>query len=277
MIYGNRSMRALGMCRRSFRRVCVSWRGRLDVPVRLKSCVHAKRVMRWRYEWGKKLKKMRVAVLIVCMGGFRIHDTRSSLLGRVKNVDDDESWCAFYSIYTKLIRSQALRAGLRACEAEDVVQETMIEVSNRLQSFHYDRQAGSFRAWLFQLARWRITNEFQKRARDLSIESIVPDEKNASDMSALTSPLATGPEESWDREWQQAVFDAALNSLRRKWPPKKYQAIALLLVNQWSVPQTCKVLRMTRTHLYVLRFRALHQLKKEVVRLKNRTEKGLAL
>jgi len=212
------------------------------------------------------------------MGGFGIRDTRSSLLGRVKDLDDDQSWRTFCAIYTKLIRSQALGAGLRESEAEDVVQETMIEVSKRLQSFHYDRQAGSFKAWLFQLARWRIANEFQKRTRDpIFIESIVSGERNGSDMRALTAALTTEPDESWEREWQQAVFAAALNSLKRRWPPKQYQAIALLMVNQWSVSQTCKVLRMTRTHLYVLRFRAMYQLKKEVARLKDRTEQGLAL
>ncbi|HEY0548507.1 MAG TPA: sigma-70 family RNA polymerase sigma factor [Verrucomicrobiae bacterium] len=207
---------------------------------------------------------------------FRIHDTRSSLLGRVKNVDDGESWRTFYSIYTKLIHSQALRAGLLESEAEDVVQETMIELSNRLPSFRYDRCAGSFKAWLFQLARWRITNQFRKRDHNVvSIESIVPGEKNA-ETPALTPASSIQPDESWEKEWQQAVFAAALDSLKRKWPPKQYQAIASLMVHQWSVSQTCKVLGMTRTHLYVTRFRALRQLKKEVTRLKSRTEKGLA-
>ena len=57
--------------------------------------------------------------------------TRSSLLGRLVNWDDQESWREFFNTYWKLIYSVALKAGLTEDEAEEVVQETVITAAKR--------------------------------------------------------------------------------------------------------------------------------------------------
>ena len=43
--------------------------------------------------------------------------TRRSLVGRLKNLDDQESWKQFFDMYWKLIYSSAIRAGLSEAEA----------------------------------------------------------------------------------------------------------------------------------------------------------------
>ncbi len=57
--------------------------------------------------------------------------TRASLLGRLKNWDDQRSWQEFYDTYRHLIYSVASKAGLSDPEAEDVVQETFLSVFSR--------------------------------------------------------------------------------------------------------------------------------------------------
>src|ERR1700743_165328 len=51
--------------------------------------------------------------------------TRPSLLGRLKDGNDSQSWDEFYRIYGKLVRDFALQAGLSTMEADEVVQETV--------------------------------------------------------------------------------------------------------------------------------------------------------
>src|SRR5260221_10428823 len=61
--------------------------------------------------------------------------TRPSLLNRLKEGDDVESWQEFYRVYGKLARDFAIKAGLTDTEADEVVQETDRK-STRLNSSH---------------------------------------------------------------------------------------------------------------------------------------------
>ena len=64
--------------------------------------------------------------------------TRQSLLERLCDLRDDDSWREFYRTYWKLIYRAATSAGLSSEEAEDVVQETMISVARRMETFRYE-------------------------------------------------------------------------------------------------------------------------------------------
>ena len=66
--------------------------------------------------------------------------TRQSLLARLKDVGDQESWREFFDIYWRLIHDTALKAGLKEAEAHDVVQEVMIAAAKKMPGFTYDPQ-----------------------------------------------------------------------------------------------------------------------------------------
>src|SRR5437867_2939099 len=91
--------------------------------------------------------------------------TRQSLLSRLKNWDDQDSWKLFFDTYWRLIYNAAVKAGLSDAEAQDVVQETVRSVAKSMPNFVYDTNKGSFKSWLLGLTRWRITDELRKRQR----------------------------------------------------------------------------------------------------------------
>src|SRR5262245_56003158 len=90
--------------------------------------------------------------------------TRLSLLNRLKNWEDQQSWQDFFNTYWKFIYGVAIKAGLTDAEAQDVVQETVVTVAKKIKDFQLDRQRGSFKAWLVHTTRWRIADQFRKRA-----------------------------------------------------------------------------------------------------------------
>src|SRR5207244_7720281 len=67
--------------------------------------------------------------------------------------------------YAPLLRNVARKAGLTDAEADEVAQETLIAVAKKIVEFKHAGNRGSFRAWLFQQARWRIADQFRSRAR----------------------------------------------------------------------------------------------------------------
>src|SRR5215475_5253466 len=92
--------------------------------------------------------------------------TRTSLLSRLKDWDDQESWKEFFDTYWKMLYSVARRAGLSESDAQDVVQEAIVAVAKKLPGFQYDPASGSFKSWLMLIMRRRIIDYFRKRVRE---------------------------------------------------------------------------------------------------------------
>src|SRR5689334_19655137 len=113
--------------------------------------------------------------------------TRLSLLSRLKECDDQESWRVFFNTYWKLIYNAAIRAGLSDAEAQDVVQETIIAVSRKISV--YDPAKGSFKNFLMQQTRWRIVGRMRKR---MPIEVV----RRSRDTATGTSVIEQVPDES---------------------------------------------------------------------------------
>src|SRR5437868_9846954 len=92
--------------------------------------------------------------------------TRESLLSRLKNWDDQESWRDFFDTYWRLIFNLARKAGLSDAEAQDIVQETVLSVARNIEGFRYDPTVCTFKSWMLQITRWRIANQKKKRQRE---------------------------------------------------------------------------------------------------------------
>ena len=86
--------------------------------------------------------------------------TRYTLLSRLQNWEDNESWRDFFDTYWRLIYTVAVKSGLTDTEAKEVVQETIICVARNIQKFKRDRKLGSFKGWLLQVTRRRIADQY---------------------------------------------------------------------------------------------------------------------
>jgi len=223
--------------------------------------------------------------------------TRESLLSRLKNWDDQESWRDFFDTYWQLIHRVARKAGLHEDEAQDVVQDTILSVAKKMPAFKYDRAVGSFRGWLFQLTRWRIINQFKKRQprsvlnEPLSIDpsSSRPEEvPSISDfgfrisdfeVSLLTSaatvseeipdPAGSAVEALWEEEWQQHLLATAIARVKCQVSPSQYQMFDLYVNKRMSVGDVARALGVNAAQIYLAKHRVGVLLKKEVRKLEN--------
>src|SRR5438034_9005105 len=91
--------------------------------------------------------------------------TRRSLLSRLRDLGDQESWSDFFYSYWQLIYEVALKAGLGDAEAQEVVQETVISVGKQMPGFRYDPARGRFKGWLLQITRRRIADHVRKQSQ----------------------------------------------------------------------------------------------------------------
>src|SRR6266699_3258662 len=91
--------------------------------------------------------------------------TRSTLLSRLRNLDDQESWRVFFDRYWELLYNVAKQSGLGEPEAQDVVQETVISVAKAMPDFRYDPARGSFKQWLLRITGRRIMDHLRRTYR----------------------------------------------------------------------------------------------------------------
>src|SRR5205814_5146199 len=110
--------------------------------------------------------------------------TRRTLIEKLKNWDDQESWRQFFDTHWKLIYGVAIKSGLTQPEARDVVQETVMSVCKNMPNFKADPAFGSFKAWLLNLTRWRITDQVRKRGRSVSARQEPPNSGPKSDTTS---------------------------------------------------------------------------------------------
>src|SRR5579864_1571102 len=123
--------------------------------------------------------------------------TRYTLLSRLQNWEDNESWKDFFDTYWRLIYSVARKSGLTEVEAQDVVQETVISVSKHIHKFRRDCKLGSFKGWLRNLTRWRIADQLRKRMHPAP----APDLPDPGDPS-LPESLPESPDQNSELRWE---------------------------------------------------------------------------
>jgi RNA polymerase sigma factor (sigma-70 family) len=171
--------------------------------------------------------------------------TRWTLIERLKNWDDQESWRQFFDTYWKLIYGVAIKSGLTHPEAQDVVQETVMSVCKSMHNFKADPAYGSFKAWLLNLTRWRITDQFRKRRPAVNTREEPPTSGSESSES----------EAIWNDEWEKHIVDAALEKVKQLSSAKHYQIFFLQAIKQIPPAKIAETLNLKVDQVYLIKHR----------------------
>lgn len=197
--------------------------------------------------------------------------TRRSLLSRLRDWDDSESWRDFFNTYWKLIYGVAIKSGLSEVEAQEVVQETLITVSKKMPEFKYNPEIGSFKGWLLHVTRWRINDQLRKRKRD------VPRAVERADATARTATIERVPDPAsldmqgvWDEEWQKSIMELAVNRVKKQVSPKQYQIFDLYVIKKWPLEKVVATLRVSAGQVYLAKHRISALVKREVEQLEDK-------
>jgi RNA polymerase sigma-70 factor (ECF subfamily) len=193
--------------------------------------------------------------------------TRASLLERLRNWEDQQSWDEFRALYSGLIRRTARRAGLTEAEAQDIEQETLLRVAKNIHAF--DPAGGNFKGWLLNQVRWRVATHFRNRRGEEKLRHHSSRE-GESDQTATEErvPDPANLDEIWEDEWQKTLLERAVAQLCRRCNPKHAQILDLCVLRGKSAPEVARALEISVMTVYLVKTRLGRELKREVDRLR---------
>lgn len=181
--------------------------------------------------------------------------TRHSLLARLQDWQDDQSWQEFFDKYWRLIFNLARRAGLRPDEAEDVVQNVVVSMAKKITEFRCDPKAGSFRAYLQRLVRWRVNDRFRRRAAHESWESSGDATGDTELIERVADEGSSDFDQIWDEEWRQNLLNMAFDRLRQRLDPKQVEIFELYVLKEWPVDRVREALGVSANQIYLAKHR----------------------
>jgi RNA polymerase sigma-70 factor (ECF subfamily) len=192
--------------------------------------------------------------------------TRVSLVRKLQESLSGPAWKEFFDRYWMLLFRTARRAGLNAMDAEDVVQEALIGICERIKTLKYEPGQGSFRGWLLRITRRRIADHWRSRASE---------KKTVFDESKLDGERSEPPtpgelEKIWDEEWQLAIQTLALEHAKQQVTAKQFQIFEMHVVKGQPVKAVCDLLGVNAGQVYLAKLRVGRIVEREVQLLRER-------
>jgi RNA polymerase sigma-70 factor (ECF subfamily) len=185
--------------------------------------------------------------------------TRASLLVRLRNPRDGGAWAEFVDLYAPLVHRYACKHGLQDADAADLTQDILRTVAGVMPTWKYDPARGSFRGWLFTLARNRLRDHLESCQRR---EQGSGDTQTQERLEAQPVP----EEDWWEQEYQRQLLFQAGEQIRSAFQEKTWQAFWRTTVDGQSPSETAAELEMTVAAVYLAKSRIMARLK-AVIRL----------
>lgn len=185
--------------------------------------------------------------------------TRPSLLLRLRDGQDHQSWTTFVETYAPLLYRYCRHRGLQDADAADVTQEVLEQVARSIQTFEYRPERGRFRDWLGTVA-CRKVSRFQRKSSQTSAVS----------GAGLTDEVldlipAPAPDAEWTDQFNARVLQVALERIRDGFEATTWRAFEMVWREEQPAADVARALGIPVEAVYVAKSRALKKLREEIL------------
>lgn len=186
--------------------------------------------------------------------------TRSTLLVRLADPEDQEAWRIFDRLYRPMLVGFSRTRGLEQADAEDVAQHCTAAVLKHIAQFQH-RHAGSFKGWLRSIAENRIRD--LARARGAGRR----EEQADTGIWSRQADDAENPEQSWERHWLREHLRYCLEQIRPDIAESTFLAFHQNVLEERPAKEVAEALGMTANQVYVAKFRVLERIRNMMLEL----------
>ncbi|MFK7818934.1 MAG: RNA polymerase sigma factor [Planctomycetaceae bacterium] len=189
--------------------------------------------------------------------------TRASLILRLRDRDDLNAWQEFAEIYQPLVFRLARSKGFQHSDSLDIAQEVLLRVANAVGRWDPDVRKGTFRGWLYRIAR-NLMIDFLHRGKRHPIAG-----GNSGMVQLIEQKIDAASEESqeFDIEFRRQVFAWAAERIQPAFTASTWQAFWETVVEARTPASVGRLLKMSTGAVYVARTRVMKRLREEVQRV----------
>ncbi|MCA9214824.1 MAG: sigma-70 family RNA polymerase sigma factor [Planctomycetales bacterium] len=183
--------------------------------------------------------------------------TSPTLLQRLANGADDESWTRFIEIYKPLILAVIRTFPSMTDQAEDITQAVLLVLVKDLPSFHRQRP-GSFRTWLRRIVVHKL-HEFHRKGQRFPKPAAGSDvvESRIAELADPSSELS----QQWDKEHDRHVVNSLMEMVRKDFSESNWTAFRMLKIDGRPVGDIARELNKSENAVYLASSRILKRLR----------------
>lgn len=189
-------------------------------------------------------------------------ETRYSLLVRLRQ-QSNEAWSEFLQVYERAIYGFCRRHGLQDSDARDVKQEVLLAIHHQIEDWDPDRSKGSFRGWLFRVARNIAVNRFLDHQR----RAARGDTQTRDLLAAI--PDANAELETFEIEYQRSLMQWAAKKIKPTVAESSWLAFWSTAIEGRRPEQVAQELGMTIGSVYTAKCRVFAKIKSEIASLQH--------
>ena len=183
--------------------------------------------------------------------------TRPSLLIRIRDPQDERAWAEFLEIYTPLVYRLGRQGGLQDADAADLTQDVFRAVAGAIDRWDPDPSRGSFRGWLFRIARNLMINLLTAQRR-------TPSGTGDTDVARLLDRQPSpdgGDTADFDLEYRRRLFEWAVEQVRGEFRETTWLAFWRTAVEAQSPKVVADDLGLSVGAVYVYRNRVMTRIR----------------
>jgi RNA polymerase sigma factor (sigma-70 family) len=166
------------------------------------------------------------------------------------------AWDRFVRRYHPRIYGWCRAWGLQAADADDVAQDVLAKLTEKMGGFRYD-QSRCFRAWLKTITQRVLSDLMASRRRAVGSQARLLETVEA------RADLERQIEEIFNRE----LLDLAISRVRERVAPATWDAFRLTALEECTGAETSSLLDMPIASVFVAKHRVQKMLKAEIRKL----------
>jgi RNA polymerase sigma-70 factor (ECF subfamily) len=186
--------------------------------------------------------------------------TRATLLVRLRDANDDHAWREFVDVYAPVVYRLYRRRGLQDADAADLMQEVLQVVASRAGRLDYDPERGTFRGWLYGVARNKLADYLGRRQRH------PPATGDSATLDLMHSlPVGEDETEQWELAYERQLFLVAAEKVRTAVDASTWQAFWQTAVDGRPAREVAESLGMSVGAVYVAKSRVVARIKQHII------------
>jgi RNA polymerase sigma-70 factor (ECF subfamily) len=186
--------------------------------------------------------------------------TRHSLVARAAE-RDAAAWSSLVDLYGPLVASWCRRCGLDTHATADCVQEVFAALVPHLAAFEPTHTSGSFRAWLWTIARNKLRDHYRRAKSQAAAEGGSSAQRRMNAVADGQPPLDDDPTD--DLQLAQLVR-RALVQVQAEFEPRTWQAFWRSAVDGIPTAVVAEELSLSPAAIRQSRSRVLRRLRRQL-------------